>query len=128
MRARHILVADDDPRIRRLISTTLEDVAAFTLVQACDGVAALAAATATPPEVVFLDIDMPRMNGIDACRALRGGDAGEKAAAATIVILTAASDDGAQARADAAGAHLSLPTPSWPLDVLRLAARLGARR
>ena len=67
--SRTILVVDDDPLIRRLIATTLEDVAGFELVEAGDGVEALERAAAEQPAIVFLDIDMPRMDGIAACRS-----------------------------------------------------------
>jgi CheY-like chemotaxis protein len=112
-----VLIVDDDPFIRRLIATTLEDVAGFDIEEAGDGVEALAAARATPPAIVFLDIDMPRMNGIEACRGLRalGGDGG----ATCIVMLTAAGPD-AEAEARAAGADLFLTKPFSPLDLLEL--------
>ena len=109
-----VLIVDDDPFIRRLISTTLEDVSGFDQRQAADGQEALDMAEAEPPAIVFLDIDMPRMNGIDACRELRALDDGP-----TIVMLTAAGAD-AEAEARAAGADLFLTKPFSPLDLLQL--------
>jgi CheY-like chemotaxis protein len=122
--SRTIMVVDDDPLIRRLISTTLEDVAGFDVVEAQDGVEALEQAAETRPAIVFLDIDMPRMDGIAACRRLRRAPA---TAAATIVMLTAATDDRAEARADQAGADLFMTKPFSPLEVLQLVDRIGAR-
>ena len=119
---RTILIVDDDPLIRRLIVTTLEDVAAFSIVEAGDGMEALEQAAATPPEIVFLDIDMPRLNGIETCKRLREEDA---TAESTIVMLTAVSDDSAERRATDAGADLFLTKPFSPLDLLRLVDRLG---
>jgi two-component system chemotaxis response regulator CheY len=119
---RTILIVDDDPLIRRLIVTTLEDVAAFELKEAGDGVEALDRASEAPPEIVLLDIDMPRLNGIETCRRLRDDPA---TARATIVMLTAVSDDGAERRASDAGADLFLTKPFSPLDLLRLVDRLG---
>jgi len=66
-----VLIVDDDPFIRRLIATTLEDVAGFNIEEAGDGVEAVATARAKRPALVFLDIDMPRMNGIEAACAIR---------------------------------------------------------
>jgi CheY-like chemotaxis protein len=120
--SRTILIVDDDPLIRRLIVTTLEDVAAFDLVEAGDGLEALERATEARPEIVLLDIDMPRLNGIDTCRRLRAEPATHES---TIVILTAVSDDGAERRASDAGADLFLTKPFSPLDLLRLVDRLG---
>jgi CheY-like chemotaxis protein len=120
---RSLLIVDDDPLIRRLIATTLEDVHAFDLVEAGDGVEALAAAAQSPPALVFLDIDMPRLDGIETCRRLRAGAA---TGDATIVMLTAASHDDAVQRAEDAGADLFLTKPFSPLDLLRLVDRIGA--
>ncbi|HYF25398.1 MAG TPA: response regulator [Baekduia sp.] len=125
MSARAVLVVDDDPFIRKLVSTTLEDVANFDLHQAADGIEAIEAAERVQPAVVFLDIDMPRMDGITCCRELRArlGPASEP----TIVMLTAAGGDDVEAEARAAGADLFLTKPFSPLDLLRLVDELGGR-
>jgi two-component system chemotaxis response regulator CheY len=74
------------------------------------------------PELVFLDIDMPRLDGIEACRRMRA-DPG--LVGATIVMLTASAEDSARHRAQAAGADLFLTKPFSPLDLLRMVDRLG---
>ena len=119
---RTILIVDDDALIRKLVATTLEDVSGFQLAEAADGEEAVAAAAAQEPEIVFLDIDMPRLDGIEACRRIRAHPA---AGRATIVMLTASSDVRAEARAREAGADLFLTKPFSPLDLLRLVDRLG---
>lgn len=121
---RALLVVDDDPFIRKLVTTTLEDVAQFALLEAADGVEALELAAREPPEVVLLDVDMPRLGGIAVCRALRADPATSEA---TIVILTAAHGDGVAAQAEQAGADLFLTKPFSPLELLRLVDRLGGR-
>jgi CheY-like chemotaxis protein len=121
--SRSLLIVDDDPLIRRLIATTLEDVHGFDLHEAGDGQEALETAAGAPPAVVFLDIDMPRLDGIETCRRLR---AGRDTSGATIVMLTAASHDDAVERAEAAGADLFLTKPFSPLDLLRLVDRIAA--
>jgi CheY-like chemotaxis protein len=118
---RGILIVDDDPFIRRLIVTTLEDVTALELHEASDGVEALELARRERPVLVFLDVDMPRLDGIEACRALR---AEPETAEMTIVMLTAAQGDGVERRAEEAGADLFLTKPFSPLDLLRLVDRL----
>ncbi len=123
MSPRTVLIVDDDPFIRKLVSTTLEDVAGFELQEAADGVAAIETAARTGPAIVFLDIDMPRMDGIECCRALRA--AAGPARQATIVMLTAASRGDIEAEARAAGADLFLTKPFSPLDLLRLVDELG---
>jgi two-component system chemotaxis response regulator CheY len=119
---RGVLVVDDDPFIRKLIATTLEDVANFELHEAEDGMAALEVARRERPTLVFLDVDMPRLNGIDACRELR---ASPEMSETTIVMLTAAHGDSVERRAEEAGADLFLTKPFSPLDLLRLVDRLN---
>ena len=120
-----VLIVDDDQFIRKLIATTLEDVAEFELHEAADGVEALEVAARERPSLVFLDVDMPRMNGIEACRRLRDDDAtGEL----TIVMLTAAHGDSVESDSEQAGADLFLTKPFSPLDLLRLVDQLGERQ
>ncbi|HWF24003.1 MAG TPA: response regulator [Solirubrobacteraceae bacterium] len=121
---RGVLVVDDDPFIRKLITTTLEDVAKFHLHEAADGVEAVEVARRELPALVFLDIDMPRMNGFEACRRLRSDDT---TSGATIVMLTAAHGEGVRREAEEAGADLFLTKPFSPLDLLRLVDRLGGQ-
>jgi CheY-like chemotaxis protein len=117
-----VLIVDDDEFIRKLIATTLEDVARLELYEAADGADAVEVALRERPKLVFLDVDMPGMNGLDACRRLREEEA---TSGATIVMLTAAHGDGVEALAEAAGADLFLTKPFSPLDLLRLVDRLG---
>ncbi len=119
---RTILIVDDDPMIRKLIATTLEDVAGYRLEEAADGAEAIERAVDVRPEIVFLDVDMPEINGIEACRRLRSDPV---TAGATIVMLTGG---GAQAESGAlaAGADLFLTKPFSPLHLLRLVDRIGA--
>jgi two-component system chemotaxis response regulator CheY len=119
---RGVLVVDDDPFIRKLVTTTLEDVSQFTLLEAGDGVEALEVARRESPAIVFLDVDMPRKDGIQTCRELRADPATSDA---TIVILTAAHGDRIEAAAEQAGADLFLTKPFSPLELLRLVDRLG---
>jgi len=118
-----VLIVDDDPFIRKLVATTLEDVAGFELAEAGDGAEAVAVASREPPEMVFLDIDMPELDGLEVCRRLR---AAPETASATIVILTAAAGDAAEREAELAGADLFLTKPFSPLELLRLVHDLGA--
>ena len=119
---RSVLIVDDDEFIRKLIATTLEDVAQLELHEAADGVEAVEVARRERPALVFLDVDMPAMNGIDVCRRLRADAATSDA---TIVMLTAAEGNGVERRAEAAGADLFLCKPFSPLDLLRLVDQLG---
>lgn len=70
-----ILVVDDDPHIRDLLSFALAK-AGMEVDQASDGEEALAAIEARPPDLMVLDINLPRLNGLDVCRRLRGSGGG----------------------------------------------------
>ena len=70
---------------------------------------------------MFLDIDMPRFDGIEACRRMR---AEPGMADAKIVMLTATAEDSARERARQAGADYFLTKPFSPLQLLRLVAEL----
>ena len=120
--SRTILIVDDDPLIRKLIATTLEDISGFRLEEAGDGEEALSSATSLQPQIVFLDYDMPRLNGIETCRRLRSDPV---TADACIVMLTAMSGDAAAESARDAGADLYLTKPFSPLHLLRLVDELG---
>ena len=119
---RGVLVVDDDPFIRKLIATTLEDVTDFELYEASDGVEAVDLAQRQRPALVFLDVDMPRLGGIDTCRQLRQLDT---TSGATIVMLTAAHGDRVERDAEEAGADLFLTKPFSPLELLRLVDQLA---
>ncbi len=117
-----LLVVDDDQFIRKLVTTTLEDVSQFELLEAADGTEAIAIAQREQPRVVLLDVDMPGLDGIEVCRALR---ADPRTHDATIVILTAARGDQIEREAEEAGADMFLTKPFSPLELLRLVDRLG---
>ncbi len=69
---RTILVADDDPNIRQLLVFALGK-AGLDTIEAADGEAALAEVAQHAPDLVVLDINMPRMDGLEVCRRLRAG-------------------------------------------------------
>jgi twitching motility two-component system response regulator PilG len=65
-----ILVVDDSPTVRKLISSKLEK-SGHSVVCAVDGIDGLAKITESLPDLVFLDISMPRMDGYDVCKEIR---------------------------------------------------------
>jgi CheY-like chemotaxis protein len=119
-----ILIVDDDESIRRLIATTLEDVSGYRMSEAGDGEEAMRRARDVRPSIVFLDIDMPRLDGIETCRRMKSEPS---TADATIVMLTGDSEQEAELEARRAGADLFLTKPFSPLHLLRLVDRLADR-
>ncbi len=85
-----VLVVDDDPHIRDLLVFALSK-AGMHAREADDGEAALLAIAAQMPDLMILDINMPRMDGLDLCRALRGG--GGPAADLPILFLSSRDDE-----------------------------------
>jgi CheY-like chemotaxis protein len=120
---RTILIVDDDASIRKLIATTLEDVSGYRLEEASDGDEAVELALDSLPEIVFLDLEMPRVGGIETCRRMRSEPT---LADATIVVLTGDSGDVAERSAQAAGADLFLTKPFSPLHLLQLVDEIGS--
>lgn len=67
---RRVLLVDDDPHIRQLLAFAF-DKAGFAVEEAGDGEAAMRAVGQHAPDLVVLDINMPRMDGLEVCRRLR---------------------------------------------------------
>ena len=84
---RRILVVDDDPSIRRLLNATLE-LEGYTVATAADGEEALAELPGSNPDVVVLDVMMPKLNGLDVLERIRRNPA---TATLPVILLTAKS-------------------------------------
>ncbi len=115
-----VLIADDEPHISELVRVTLEDDR-VRVVEAFDGIGALEAAELYAPDVVFLDVHLPDISGLEVCRRLRG-DA--RLRCTPIVMLTAAAQQDDVARGFAAGATEYLTKPFSPIRLLSLVERL----
>lgn len=68
--SRRVLIADDDPDIREMVSFALEE-AGFGVLEAADGRETLEVVGREAPDLVILDIMMPEIDGTDVCRKLR---------------------------------------------------------
>ncbi len=68
-----ILIAEDERDIRDLITFTLS-YAGYEVIEASNGEEAYALARQTKPNLVLMDVRMPRMTGYDACRALKADE------------------------------------------------------
>src|SRR5467141_3315565 len=111
-----VLVVDDMPANRELLEGHLDDLG-YDVRQARDGVEALEAVAAEEPDLVLLDIDMPRLDGIAVCERLKAHPVRRLI---PIVILTASSDRETRLRGIAAGADDFL---SKPFDAKELLIR-----
>ena len=83
-----ILVVDDDPGTRFLMRTALERVG-FEVIEAADGVEGYQRYERHRPDLLLVDVMMPRMNGYELCRKLRSH---AHSAYVPIVVVTSADD------------------------------------
>ena len=70
---RMILVVDDSPTVRKLISGKLEK-SGHTVICAIDGMDAMSKLNDFVPDLILLDINMPRMDGYQVCKLIRGNE------------------------------------------------------
>ena len=109
-----ILIADDDPDILRFveINLRLED---FDISTASDGQEALESAIAQRPDLVLLDVMMPKMDGFEVCQRLRGDP---RTSNVSIIMLTAKSLSAEKVVGLTAGADDYIIKPFDPLELI----------
>jgi DNA-binding response OmpR family regulator len=121
-----ILVVDDDLELQRLIAFALRQ-AGYLVLEAGDGPAALATFENERPDLVLLDVNLPRMNGFEVLRRLRAGGA-----KTPVMMLTVRAGEEDQVRGLDLGADDYLAKPFSPRTLLaRVRAHLrrtGAER
>jgi predicted signal transduction protein with EAL and GGDEF domain/FixJ family two-component response regulator len=107
-----VLVADDDPVMRLLMLEMLEGVN-LDAIEAEDGMQAVRLARDCSPDLILMDVEMPRMDGFAACRAIRDLENG---ATVPIVMVTGGDDLEAVTNAYEAGATDFVSKPiNWPI-------------
>jgi CheY-like chemotaxis protein len=111
-----ILVVDDDPDIRDVLRWILED-GGYRLAVAADGAAGLAVAEGQAPDLILLDVSMPRLDGPGFCRAYRAAGG-----SAPIVVVTASNPADMDATVGACGAVGYMHKPFDIDDVLAVVA------
>ena len=118
-----VLVVDDEAPLRELIVVTLGD--GFLCEEVSDGETALARMRESPPDLVFLDVMLPGLGGIDVLKEIRADPALSDIG---VVVVSAW-----QAQADIAvalesGADSFLPKPFLVEELLSIAEELAGRR
>jgi len=106
-----VLVVDDEPKIRRQVRLVLEPEG-FAVLEAGDGQEAVGMLQAAHPDVVLLDVAMPRLNGMDACRRIRA------LSDVPVVMVTAQGEEGMVKRAMDLGADDYLTKPFHPRELV----------
>jgi CheY-like chemotaxis protein len=118
MELSRVLVVDADPAIRRVVCALL-DLDEYGVLEAADGLSALELVRLERPNLVILDLTMPRLDGLRACRALRSDP---ELAGTRVLVLTGRDlpDDWAAARDAGADAYIVKPFSSLALlDAVR---------
>lgn len=110
-----ILVADDEPSMRRLVAATLA-FQTHAVLEAADGDAAWHLIQAERPDLALLDIQMPGQTGLELTRAIRADPA---LVGMRVILLTARARPADVQAGLAAGADRYLTKPFSPLQLLR---------
>ena len=109
----NILVADKNHFMRRLTRTMLMNLGAKSVVEAADGLAALEAIRTCDPDVMFLEWDLPVLDGMEVIRIVRSPGVFPRPNL-PIIMLTARSHRSCVMRALRAGVHEFLLKPTSP--------------
>ena len=108
--AKKVLICDDEPYIRESVSYVARSEG-YEVLTADDGEAGLQVAREEHPDLVFLDLMMPRMNGFEVCQALKQDPATSRI---HIVILTARGQELDRIKGKEVGADEYLTKPFSP--------------
>jgi CheY-like chemotaxis protein len=119
--AKRVLVVDDDRVIQQLLEVNLELEGYEVVATASDGREALDKIAELGPDLVILDIMMPKMDGLEVCRHLK---ADPKLARIPVVLLSARAQDLDVREGMDIGADAYLTKPFDPVELLEVVGRL----
>ena len=120
---KRILVVDDSPTIRRMVIASLRGLNGVEFDEAANGLEAIEKLTLAPVNMLFLDLNMPDIHGIEVIEFVRGHQAYR---AIPICVVTTRGDEASRAQALKAGANAYLTKPFTPQDLVAQAGRLLA--
>lgn len=109
-----ILIVDDEAYIRELVSTTL-NVADYKILEAKDGEETLKIAQEVIPDLILLDVMMPKIDGHEVCERLK---LDPKTGSITIIMLTAMGQESEKEKGLEAGADHYFIKPFSPMALL----------
>ena len=115
-----ILYVEDNEMNRKIVRDLLKRTS-YELVEAHDGEAGIARALELRPGLILMDVQLPKLSGIEATRRLR---AAPETAATPILVITSFALSGDEQKAKDAGATAYLAKPYSPFDLLNLIRKL----
>ena len=111
-----ILYVEDNEMNRKIVRDLLKRTS-YTLVEAHDGEAGVAKALEVKPDLILMDVQLPKMSGLDATRTLK---ADPRTAHIPVIVITSFAMSGDREKASAAGAHNYLAKPYSPRELLAM--------
>jgi two-component system, cell cycle response regulator DivK len=120
MNTRTVLYVEDNDLNRKIVRDLLRRTS-YRLIEAVDGEAGIATALEQRPDLILMDIQLPKVSGLDAVRALRKDPA---TATTPIIAITSFALSGDQQKAKDAGASAYLAKPYSPFELLAMIRKL----
>lgn len=120
-----VLIVDDNAQNLELLEVYMESLPGVRVVTARNGIEAIARVASDPPDLILLDIMMPKMSGFEVCKRLKGDP---KSRDILVVMVTALSETGDVERAAECGADDYVSKPIERAALVDLVKNLLATR
>ncbi len=114
--SKKILIADDDPDVLRVLRSCLERKKCFQICLACDGEEALNLIYSDPPDLIILDLGLPKLSGKEVCKKIKMS---EKFAHIPVIMLTGNTADVDKVICKVVGANFYMTKPFELQELLK---------
>jgi two-component system cell cycle response regulator DivK len=120
MSGKTILYAEDNEFNRKIVRQALRQTS-YRLLEATDGESAVTMALETVPDLILMDVQLPKLSGLDATRKLR---ADPRTAQIPLIVITSFALSGDEQKAKDAGASAYMAKPYSPRELVALVRQL----